>query len=480
MNKKEVDAFIRDYLKDIRGGTAAVFAGAGLSKAAGHVDWKGLIRPMADELGLDVDDESDLVAIAQYYVNKNGGQRGRINKALVEEFCNNLEPTDNHLILAGLPIQTYWTTNYDRLIELSLERSGKCADVKVTNENLATTRLQRDAVVYKMHGDVSHPDKAVLIKDDYERYGKSRSLFLNALAGDLVSKSFLFLGVGFADPNLDYVLGRVRVVLDENQRSHYCLMKVRDRQSGESDDQLSRAKIRQQLFVEDLLRFGVKTLLVDNYSDITEILRSLERAYRRRTIFLSGSAVEYGEWSKIESEGFLRDLSKVLVQRGFRIVTGFGLGVGDAVITGAIEEVYAKRAGHLEDSLVMRPFPRANPDGQKLAKLWESYRHELLAMSGVYLAVFGNKNEAGKVVLADGVRKEFEIAKDLGLPLVPVGATGYMAHALWQEVFANFETFYPGASADAKAAFGALGGGVSAPDQLLSRIDQYLQIISKE
>lgn len=480
MNKKDVDAFIRDFLKDIRGGTAAIFAGAGLSKSAGHVDWKGLVKPLADELGLDVDAETDLVAVAQYYVNKNGGQRGRITKALIEEFCNNLEPTENHQILSRLPIQTYWTTNYDRLIELSLERTGKCADIKITNENLAVTRPQRDAVVYKMHGDVSHAEKAVLIKDDYERYSKSRGLFLNALAGDLVSKSFLFLGVGFSDPNLDYVLGRVRTVLDENQRPHYCLMKTRDRQSGESEDHFSRAKIRQQLFVEDLLRFGIKTLLVDHYSDITEILRSLERAYRRRTIFLSGSAVEYGEWSKIDSEGFLRDLSKVLVQRGFRIVTGFGLGVGDAVITGAIEEVYAKRAGHLEDSLVMRPFPRANPDGQKLADLWKAYRHELLAMSGVYLAVFGNKNDGGNVVLADGVRKEFEIAKDLGLPLVPVGATGYMAHVLWQEVFANFEAFNPGASGDAKTAFGALGGGVSAPDQLISRIDHYLQLISKE
>lgn len=480
MDRKDVDAFIRDFQKDIRGGTAAIFAGAGLSKAAGHVDWKGLVKPLAEELGLDVDAETDLVAVAQYYVNRNGGQRGRITKALIQEFCNNLEPTENHQILSRLPIQTYWTTNYDRLIELSLERSGKCADIKITNENLAVTRPQRDAVVYKMHGDVSHAEKAVLIKDDYERYSRSRALFLNALAGDLVSKSFLFLGVGFSDPNLDYVLGRIRTVLDENQRPHYCLMKARDRQPGESEDQFSRAKIRQQLFIEDLLRFGVKTLLVDHYSDITEILRSLERAYRRRTIFLSGSAVEYGEWSKAASEEFLRDLSKVLVQKGFRIVTGFGLGVGDAVITGAIEEIYARRAGHLEDSLVMRPFPRANPDASKLAGLWETYRQELISMSGIYLSVFGNKHDSGRVVSAGGVRREFEIANAMGVPLVPVGATGYMSRELWSEVLANFEKFFPSASGDARLAFEALGEDVPAPDQLISRVIRYLEIISKE
>ena len=76
-----------------------------------------------------------------------------------------------------------------------------------------------------MHGDVSQPDKAVVTRDDYEHYSRDRQLFSTALQGDLVSKTFLFAGFSFTDPNLDHVMSRVRVFLGQNVRTHYCLMR---------------------------------------------------------------------------------------------------------------------------------------------------------------------------------------------------------------------------------------------------------------
>lgn len=83
----------------------------------------------------------------------------------------------------------------------------------------------RDVVVYKMHGDISDPSSAVLTKDDYEAYNIYRSLFSTALQGDLISKTFVFIGFSFEDPNLNSILSRIRVLLNDNQRSHYCLLK---------------------------------------------------------------------------------------------------------------------------------------------------------------------------------------------------------------------------------------------------------------
>ena len=65
----EVDAFIKDYVKDLEAGNAAIFAGAGMSKTAGFVDWPELLRDIASELGLDVDKEHDLISVAQFHVN---------------------------------------------------------------------------------------------------------------------------------------------------------------------------------------------------------------------------------------------------------------------------------------------------------------------------------------------------------------------------------------------------------------------------
>ncbi|NEH60951.1 hypothetical protein GR198_35210, partial [Rhizobium leguminosarum] len=70
--KKELIHFADRYLKDIKDENAAIFAGAGLSVGTGLVNWKGLLKDTADELGLNVDKEYDLIALAQYYENEKG------------------------------------------------------------------------------------------------------------------------------------------------------------------------------------------------------------------------------------------------------------------------------------------------------------------------------------------------------------------------------------------------------------------------
>ena len=57
-----------------------------------------------------------------------------------------------------------------------------------------------------MHGDCLDPSTCVITKDDYELYNETRQLFTTALQGDLVSKTFLFIGFSFEDPNLKYIV----------------------------------------------------------------------------------------------------------------------------------------------------------------------------------------------------------------------------------------------------------------------------------
>ena len=154
--------------------------------------------------------------------------------------------------MASLPIKTYWTTNYDSLIEDALKAGGKTPDIKTTVANLATTVPRRDAVVYKMHGDVSQPDKAVVTKDDYESYESARHLFSMALQGDLVSKTFLFMGFSFNDPNLSYILSRIRILLGENRREHYCLLRRVQRRDFNKNAEFQYARAKQELQVKDL------------------------------------------------------------------------------------------------------------------------------------------------------------------------------------------------------------------------------------
>ncbi len=118
----EVEAFIKRYVKDLEEGAAAVFAGAGLSRTCGFVNWKELLREIAEELELSVEFEHDLISVAQYHVNKKNSPTG-LSRKILEEFSEQAEPSEAHRILARLPIRTYWTTNYDTLIEDSLKEN---------------------------------------------------------------------------------------------------------------------------------------------------------------------------------------------------------------------------------------------------------------------------------------------------------------------------------------------------------------------
>ena len=63
---RDILSFIDKYVKEIKDNSAAMFIEAGFSKSAGYVDWKNLLRNVAEDLDLDIDKEYDLVSLAQY------------------------------------------------------------------------------------------------------------------------------------------------------------------------------------------------------------------------------------------------------------------------------------------------------------------------------------------------------------------------------------------------------------------------------
>ena len=467
--RDEIKRFINDYSAEVESGNAAILAGAGLSAPAGFVDWRNLLRPLAEELELDIDRESDLVSVAQFHVNKNGMNRHRLHRAIIEALAADTPPTANHQLLAKLPITTWWTTNYDKLIETALKEQGRIVDVKSAVPQLADTRPRRDATIYKMHGDVDRPEEATVTRDDYERYQRDRGPFITALAGDLVSKTFLFVGFSFTDPNLDHVLSRLRVTFQTGQRRHYALFRRRVRVDGESDEEFAHASARQALMLEDLRRYNVQAVLLDDYVEVTTILEELVRRYRRRTVFISASAGAFEPWGEEAVTQFMRTLGSSLIQSGARVATGLGLGVGNALFTGAIEQIARDRVGHVEDFLVIRPFPQALSDADRRV-FWERYRQEMISEAGIAIFLFGNKAVGEEIVLADGMRREFEIACHHNLVVIPVGATGSMAAELAAEALADADSMLDSLDAEGRASLAALSELATDLDALVQPI----------
>jgi len=467
--------FYADYEKALDNHEAALFVGAGLSMAAGFKSWPNLLRGVAAELKLDVDKETDLVTLAQFHVNEHR-VRTRLNQLVVDEYGQDVTPTINHQLIVTLPIETVWTTNYDQLIERAFREAGKKYDAKVTSANFGVTVRGKDVTIYKMHGDVTCPDDTVLVRDDYEFYNVRREVFTNALKGDLVNKTFLFLGFSFTDPNIDYILSRIRVLMGPNPRQHYCVMRWPRKPMGrgkgyaEARAQYDYNLRRLELRVGDMKRYGIETLMVDEHDEITDILRALNKRAHRNNIFVSGSTDAAPTVVGRRSEALARAAGLEIVRKGFTLVSGFGLGIGGAVLIGALEEVYRNEKLTLADRILMRPFPQLAPDDPRRAPLYTAYRKEMLSQVGYTIFLGGNKVDVatGRSDVAGGVLEEFALATELGKYPIPVGATGDAARIIWEQVVADTGRFFPGI--DVSTHLQVLGDVLKTDEDILAAI----------
>ena len=128
------NAFFRDYIKAIRDGNAALFAGAGLSRPSGFVDWKELLRPLAEDIGLKIDDEHDLTLVAQYVRNKSGN-RNSINQSIMDAFNREVDLNDNVRVFNSpngvFCSAAYYSEKQGKVIPSTVTRNGKFKSVTV-------------------------------------------------------------------------------------------------------------------------------------------------------------------------------------------------------------------------------------------------------------------------------------------------------------------------------------------------------------
>jgi hypothetical protein len=174
-------------------------------------------------------------------------------------------------------------------------------------------------------------------------------------------------------------------------------------------------------------------------------LPQTESLSRLKTIFISGSAVNYANKNRYDARGFIHLLSKKLISEGFNIVNGSGTGIGSAVSNGGLEAIAENPNERSEDQLIMRPFPLFETGNKKLDEIWEDHRKKMISKAGIALFVFGNVyDEAQNVIPAQGVKREFEIALELGLLPIPIASTGYIAYQIFEEIIVAPEKYYKG------------------------------------
>ncbi len=486
------DEFLRKFARDLLEGNGAVFAGAGMSIPSGFVNWKDLLRDIATDLGLEIDEEHDLLAVAQFEVNRKRS-RSSLDEAIIRKFAKDANFTENHRLLARLPLDTVWTTNYDTLLEKAFGDARKRFDVKHEVKQLAFRNPYSDVTIFKMHGDVSSPTDAVLTKDDYECYEVERQAFTVQLLSDLLSKKFLFLGFSFTDPNIEYTFNRLRRLLNPYRkdqsynREHYCILKqptpedFADLPGTDADREraLQVAAKRFEYRVEDLKNYGIQTVAIERYPEVKEILDALNRRVRTRSVMITGAAEIFGPMGEDWMNRFCRILGQKLIETDRDIVTGVGKGISGSLMVGAEEALRRPEAGRIGQRLRLFPFPYWMPDGPATNEYYATNRSEMTSQAGVAIVISGNKLDPGSKAIIDspGIAAEVELARKAGQFIIPVGTSGHAAHAIWSDIQKDSGTWFP--NIDPNPELTNLNDSTLSPEDAVETIISLLDKLSK-
>ena len=62
--KKDIDHFLNKYAEKVISGDASLFLGSGVSRDSGFPSWAALLAPCAEELGIDMGDDTEIADLA--------------------------------------------------------------------------------------------------------------------------------------------------------------------------------------------------------------------------------------------------------------------------------------------------------------------------------------------------------------------------------------------------------------------------------
>lgn len=424
MTKVALNRFLKEFPDALNDGVGAVFVGAGVSMGAGYPSWSELLHEIGDELGVGSRDNQDLAALAQWSIQESGSST-RVRNVIKREIGVDKAVPESLKVVARLPVRHIWTTNYDELIERAFKEIQRPIDSISGAKDLALRSTPGATRLYKMHGSVARLDDIVISTDDYELYRSTRGSYLPLLQAHLTSMSMLFIGLSFTDPNVRHVLSLIRESFTEAPPEHFAIVRPPKRENSGSDEEFKVRTAQHNLWARDLKRYGLLAVEIDDYDEVPALLRTVERRVAERRVWVSGSwplEAAGAERIYVLSEAIGREVGRA----GLDLVTGAGLTVGSASISGFLDALRSGGGWDLDRRLIARPFPQALHQGPK-AEDWTSLRKEMARQAGIVVVVGGAKHQDGHVVDAIGVQEEVSIAQAAGALVIPIGATGGVA-----------------------------------------------------
>lgn len=422
INKEQ---FLKQFTQQALDERISLFLGSGGSCDVGYPNWADLFAPFAKELGISIDETTDLYRLAQYYSNSFGSPE--LRKRIYNRINRNISESPLLEELIDVGFTNIWTTNFDNAIELNYQKRSILTNKVFLDSDFSNIDIHKRINIFKMNGDIANPDGIVATQSDYEKYVDTHQVMLMFFKRELISSTFLFVGYSFTDHLVLECLSELTRYLGDAATYHYTIMK--------DNPQNPYFKY----FVDDLeKRYHIRVLLVDEYKDIPIIIKELNERIRNKRVFISGAFSSISTEIEEYSHKLSRQLTAELLQNDYRIFNGIGRRFGTHLIGYANEYLAKHGIKDIEKHLIVKPFVGRDEGSAEEKK---HLREKVIGQCGAAIFVFGDP-DGNSVNTKSGVLEEFEIACEQHKTIIPIAYPDMISEVIWRKVKDNL-TQYP-------------------------------------
>lgn len=191
----------RALLDDFVDSRVVPMVGAGFSKNAtlpqGHTmpDWNQLGK----DVGEYIPDYEFTNAIDALSLFESQFSRVKLIELLSSALrINDIKPGPAHRSFCNLFFDTICTTNFDFLLEHTLQESLRPHSIIVSEDRLSINTREETKLI-KLHGDFNHPERMVITEGDFDTFLEKNKVLATYIANIFITKTLLLVGYSFED-----------------------------------------------------------------------------------------------------------------------------------------------------------------------------------------------------------------------------------------------------------------------------------------
>ncbi|NMJ44254.1 hypothetical protein GWK16_23605 [Roseomonas sp. JC162] len=132
--------------------------------------------------------------------------------------------SDVHRLICRLDARVIFSLNFDDIIDRAAQEIYSGTSIKKTYQDPDVSEFLRGTERYlvKVHGSLDNPIHMIFTQKQYARARIAASAFYNAFDSALMTHTFLFLGAGYRDPDINLILENQNFTYSESY-PHYFL-----------------------------------------------------------------------------------------------------------------------------------------------------------------------------------------------------------------------------------------------------------------